>query len=113
MSADSRSKEDMNLATQGNSTSEMAKSIRRSTGSYELVAGAGLLGLLGFGLDSWFGYLPLFTAIFSVAGFLGAGISIYYRYKHAMSLHGIHRRKANAGSLVGGGADSVSNMADK
>ncbi len=103
------SKDGMSRTLNESSTSEMAKSIRRSTGSYELVAGAGLLGLLGFGLDSLFGYFPVFTTILSVAGFLGAGISIYYRYRHAMSLHGMQRWKASRQNPL---ADSRANNLD-
>lgn len=61
--------------------------VRRSSGSYELVASAVLLGLIGFGLDAWFGLLPILTVSLGMIGFMGAGLSIFYRYREAMKEH--------------------------
>ena len=58
--------------------------VNSSTGSYELVCSAVLLGLIGFALDSWIGTRPLFTVIGACLGLLGATISIYFKYQHNM-----------------------------
>lgn len=70
-----------------------SRGVRRSSGSYELVASAVLLGLLGFGLDIWIGYLPIFTVSLGLLGFFGAAISIFYRYKEAMKEQNAQRNK--------------------
>lgn len=56
-----------------------------SSGSYELVLGAVIFGLFGLLIDRWLGTTPLFILAFTVAGFAGAAISIYYRYKHRIA----------------------------
>lgn len=66
---------------------DFQKYLRRSTGSYELVASAVLFALLGFAIDSWLGTLPWFTVGFAVFGFTGATVRIYYGYKTEMELH--------------------------
>ena len=71
----------------------LSKGVRRSSGSYELVASAVLMGLLGFGLDIWLKLLPILTVSLGMLGFLGAGISIFFRYKEAMKTHSIERLK--------------------
>ena len=65
-------------------STSLTRSVHRSSGSYEMVLSAAILGLVGFGLDSLFGLLPILTVSLTVAGFVGAVVSIYYRYKHAM-----------------------------
>ncbi len=64
--------------------SQFTESALRSTGGYELVFSALLLGLLGFGIDRWLGTAPFFVITLSVLGFLGAAISLYYRFKEDM-----------------------------
>ena len=59
--------------------------VKKSSGSYELVVSVVLMGLIGYGLDRWLDLLPIFTATLSIVGFLGASISIYFRYKESMS----------------------------
>lgn len=56
--------------------------LNSSTGSYELVLSAVLFGLLGFWIDSKLGTTPIFFLAFTILGFVGAGLSIYYRYRH-------------------------------
>ncbi len=56
-----------------------------SSGSYELVLGAVIFGLFGLLIDRWLGTTPLFILTFTIAGFAGAAISIYYRYKHRIA----------------------------
>lgn len=65
-------------------SSEISRGVRRSSGSYELVVSAVLLGLIGFGIDLWLGLLPILTVSLGMLGFLGASISIFYRYRESM-----------------------------
>ena len=65
--------------------SDLTQSVHRSSGSFELVLGAVLFSLIGLLLDRGMGTLPLFTVILAVAGFAGAAVSIYYRYKAQMT----------------------------
>ena len=61
--------------------------MRRSTGSFELVASPLLLALVGLGLDRLFGTTPLLVIIFAVVGFAGASIKMFYSYKLEMQQH--------------------------
>ena len=56
-----------------------------SSGSYELVLSAAILGLFGLWLDRKVGTTPLFIIVFSVLGFFGAVASVFYRYKHQIA----------------------------
>jgi len=56
--------------------------LTESSGSYELVLGAVVFGLIGLLIDRELGTTPLFLLLLTVAGLAGASISIYYRYKH-------------------------------
>lgn len=60
----------------------MSEQLQQSSGSYELVLSAVVLGLLGLLLDRWLGTTPMFTIVLTILGFVGAGVSIYYRYRH-------------------------------
>jgi len=42
-------------------------------------------GLVGFWLDKKFDLLPWLFITFTVLGFIGAAISIYYRYQYQMT----------------------------
>lgn len=53
----------------------------RSTGSYELMLSAVVFGLFGFWLDRRLGITPALMITFTVLGFVGAGLSLYYRYR--------------------------------
>jgi F0F1-type ATP synthase assembly protein I len=66
---------------------DLNQTMYRSAGSYELVVSPVLLGLLGFGLDRWFGTLPVLTIVFATVAFLGACVKLYYGYKHDMDDH--------------------------
>ncbi len=68
-----------------NKNEELSRGVRRSSGAYELVVAAVLMGLLGFGLDLWLGLLPILTIVLGLIGFIGASISIFYRYREAMN----------------------------
>lgn len=65
--------------------SELTQSVERSSGSYELVLASALIALVGFGIDSWLGTLPLFTLIFAFIGFIGSSASLYFRYQAEMA----------------------------
>ena len=67
--------------------SDITQSVHRSSGSFELVIGAVLFSLIGLLVDRSTGTTPLFVLVFAFAGFLGAAISIYYRYKAAVDAH--------------------------
>ncbi len=47
----------------------------------ELVLSAVLFGLVGLWIDSKAGTTPLFVLVFTLLGFAGAAISVYYRYR--------------------------------
>ncbi len=55
--------------------------LMRSSGGYELVLAAVLLGLFGFFLDRRLGWTPVLTVVFTICGFTGAVLSVYARYK--------------------------------
>jgi len=57
----------------------------QASGSYELVLGAVLFGLIGLLIDRRFGTTPVFLLLLTIAGLAGASISIYYRYKHRIA----------------------------
>ena len=65
--------------------SDLTQSVHRSSGSFELVLGAVLFGLLGLGVDKVLGTVPVFTIVFATGAFIGAVFSIYYRYRHQMA----------------------------
>ena len=67
--------------------SDITQSVHRSSGSFELVIGAVIFALIGLLVDRSTGTTPLFMLIFAFAGFIGAAISIYYRYKAAIAEH--------------------------
>ncbi len=56
-----------------------------SSGSYELVLGSVIFGLIGLFIDRRIGTTPLFMLVFTIAGMAGAAISIYYRYTHRIA----------------------------
>jgi F0F1-type ATP synthase assembly protein I len=64
--------------------SELTQSVNHSSGSYELVLGAVIFGLIGFMVDRMVDTTPVFTIIFAVVGLAGATASIYFRYTHKM-----------------------------
>ena len=63
-----------------------ARQLAQSSGSYELGFSAVILGLIGFWLDRRLGTTPIFIITFTIAGFIGASASLYYRYKHQISV---------------------------
>ena len=68
-------------------THETTRQLNRSHGSFELALAPVILGLLGLWLDRTLGTVPLFLVLFTVCGFAGAGIMIYYTYRYQMEQH--------------------------
>ncbi len=65
--------------------SPLSEQFNQSSGSYELVLSAVILGIGGYFIDRWLGTTPIFMVVLTVLGFVGAGLSIYYRYKHQIA----------------------------
>ena len=80
--------------------SELGDAMRHSTGSYELVIAAIAAAGLGFWIDSVLGIVPVLTLIFALAGFVGAGYSIYLQYQAKMATENADRnaRRTDRGS---------------
>ncbi len=65
---------------------KLTETLLQSTGGYELVFSALIMGFLGHAVDRWAGTAPFFVLAFSAFGFLGAAFSLYYRFKHQLQL---------------------------
>jgi F0F1-type ATP synthase assembly protein I len=66
---------------------ELSNGMHRSTGSFELVLGPLLMGLIGLLLDRWLGTTPLFVVVLAVIGLAGAAVNLYYGYRNQMDEH--------------------------
>lgn len=64
--------------------SELSRSVHRSSGSFELVGGAVLFGLIGLFVDRSVGSTPWLTIVFTILGFAGAVVSVAARYRAQM-----------------------------
>ena len=64
---------------------QLTETLLQSTGGYELVFSALLLGLMGYGLDRWLETGPFLAIVFGVLGFLGASASLYFRYRNQVA----------------------------
>ncbi|MFZ4670260.1 MAG: AtpZ/AtpI family protein [Microthrixaceae bacterium] len=64
---------------------ELTQSLHRSSGSFELAFAPVIMALLGLWLDRTFGTTPLFVVLLAVIGVVGAGISVFYSYRHQMA----------------------------
>jgi F0F1-type ATP synthase assembly protein I len=71
--------------------SDLTQSVHRSSGSFELVLGAVIFGLVGLLIDSALGITPVLTIVFTVGGLTGAVISVYTRYRTQMAELGAQR----------------------
>jgi len=58
--------------------------MNRSSGSFELVGGALLLGAAGWFLDGFLGTRPIFMVALAVVGLAGATLSVFFRYRFDM-----------------------------
>ena len=65
----------------------------------ELVLSAVLFGLVGLWIDNKAGTTPLFVLVFTLLGFAGAAISVYYRYRHDIAQLEAARDQARAEAL--------------
>ena len=61
--------------------SRLTGHVNQSTGGYELVLSAVVFGLIGWWLDRRLGWTPFLLVSFTILGFVGATVSIYYRYR--------------------------------
>ncbi|MEI7888328.1 MAG: AtpZ/AtpI family protein [Actinomycetes bacterium] len=68
-------------------THETTRQLNRSHGSFELALAPVILGLLGLWLDRTLGTVPVFLILFTVLGFAGAGVKIYFTYRYQMEQH--------------------------
>jgi hypothetical protein len=59
--------------------------VDQSSGGLELSLSAAALGLLGWWLDRRLGTTPVLLIVLSLAGFIGSGLSLYYRYTARIS----------------------------
>lgn len=80
MGADSEATSDLRATPQ-----RLDLKLAESSGSYELVLGAVVFGLIGLMIDRQLGTTPVFVLLLTLAGLAGASISIYYRYKHRIA----------------------------
>ena len=55
--------------------------VNQSNGGIELALSAVLFGLVGWWLDRRLGTTPLLLLPFTLLGFVGAGLSLYFRYR--------------------------------
>lgn len=70
--------EDVNVSSTRHRLTEHAN---QTTGSYELALAVVVFGLFGWWLDTRFDSTPWLILAFTVLGFIGAGLSLYYRYR--------------------------------
>ncbi len=74
----------------------LTEQLNSSNGSLELVLSAVLFGLLGLWIDNKVGTTPIFLLVFTFAGFAGAAVSVYYRYRHDIAQLEAQRDAARA-----------------
>lgn len=75
------------MAENSTKTHETTRQLNRSHGSFELALAPVILGLLGLWLDRTLDTTPLFLITFTVFGFIGAGVKIYFTYRYEMAQH--------------------------
>lgn len=61
--------------------SRLTGQLNQSSGGYELVLSGVVLGLAGWWLDTKLGWTPILLITFTVLGFVGSALSLYYRYR--------------------------------
>jgi F0F1-type ATP synthase assembly protein I len=66
---------------------EVSQQMYRQAGGWELALSPVLLALIGYGLDRWFGIVPVLTVVFAVVGLVGAVAKLYLGYRAEMEAH--------------------------
>ncbi len=54
--------------------------------AFEFAIIPALFGLVGYGLDRWFGILPVLTIVMAVLAFVGLGVRAWYQYDAKMGV---------------------------
>lgn len=80
--------------------SDLTQGVHRSSGAYELVAGAVLFAVIGLYVDRLVGTTPVFTIVLTVVGLTAATVSIYYRYRYAMAEQASARASATTADVA-------------
>lgn len=76
----------MDVSQRREMTHEMARDgVTRSSGSFELIGGALLFGLLGWFIDGLADTTPLFIVIGAIVGFAISAFSMMIQYKLRMA----------------------------
>lgn len=57
------------------------------TRAFELVLTPAILGAFGWGLDSWLGFFPILTIVFTVLGVVGVFVKMWLGYEAEMRGH--------------------------
>lgn len=76
---------------------ELTGALNHSTGSYELVVAAIAAAGFGYLIDRAFGIVPVFTLVFAMMGFVGAGYTLYLQYTKDMNAVSTDRTARVAG----------------
>ncbi|NNE95000.1 MAG: AtpZ/AtpI family protein [Acidimicrobiales bacterium] len=64
----------------------LTETVLHSTGAYELVLSAVVVGAFGYLFDRWLGTDPIFLLAFGIFGFVGAAASLVYRYRYQVEI---------------------------
>lgn len=75
----------MTDSQRGERSQDLRDGVGRSSGSFELVGGAVLMGVLGWFLDGVIGTRPVLTIALAALGLIGATLSVVYRYRWNMA----------------------------
>ena len=59
--------------------------------AFEVALAPLIVALAGYGLDRWLGIFPVLTTVFFVIGAVGAGVKLYYGYRHRMEIEEANR----------------------
>ena len=62
----------------------MGQDLGQGTGGYEMVLSGVIFALAGLWLDKRLGITPVLTIVFTIVGFTGSVLNIYYRYRREM-----------------------------
>lgn len=59
--------------------------------AFEVALAPLIVGAAGYGLDRWLGIFPVLTLVFFLIGAIGAGVKLYYGYRHRMEIEEANR----------------------